>query len=365
MKLCFTSAYLETSRGGGERHVLSIALAAASAHAVSVAIPGVSNTKIDSIKKELEHFVGQSLDKLTFLAAPKQSAGFLQLKSFYDQFDGLFWVCDGSIPGPLTKKRYLHIQIPFTNSLSLIEKFKYSFWQKHANANSEFTQAVVQAHWQTNIPSILWPLVQLSTAASSPQETQKKKAQILSVGRFFKHLHAKRQDVLIAAFKQLVDSAGNLPENVELVLIGEIEDHEYVKQLQQQAAGYNVTFLHGLQRAELEKYLHQAVLYWHAAGFEIDEQQHPEQVEHFGISVGEAMAAGAIPLVVPKGGVCEVVGSELLAACSWNNIDECVALSRNILSNSQLLSSLRTQAVAQVQQFGLTAFNQRVTDYFS
>ncbi len=50
-----------------------------------------------------------------------------------------------------------------------------------------------------------------------------------------------------------------------------------------------------------------ASIYWHAGGLGEDPDRHPDRFEHFGITVVEAMAAGAVPLVFAAGGPAEIV----------------------------------------------------------
>ena len=75
---------------------------------------------------------------------------------------------------------------------------------------------------------------------------------ILTVGRFFTGGHNKRQDVVIEAFRRLVD--GGI-EGVELALAGAIhpspEGRERFHELQQLAAGLDCNFYPNVGRADL------------------------------------------------------------------------------------------------------------------
>jgi glycosyltransferase involved in cell wall biosynthesis len=51
----------------------------------------------------------------------------------------------------------------------------------------------------------------------------------------------------------------------------------------------------------------------------VNEEKNPENTEHFGITTLEAMATGAIPFVVAKGGQKEIVSDERLF---WETEDE-------------------------------------------
>ena len=71
----------------------------------------------------------------------------------------------------------------------------------------------------------------------------------------------------------------------------------------------------------VEHLLGEASLYWHGAGLGEDPSRHPERFEHFGISVVEAMAAGAVPLVFGAAGPAEIV-RDGVDGIHWTTLDE-------------------------------------------
>src|SRR5690606_14699032 len=111
---------------------------------------------------------------------------------------------------------------------------------------------------------------------------------ILNVGRFTNTLQNKRQDVLIQAFKQMVDEG---LKGWKLVLVGNTaqkEANNLVKDLKKEAKGYPIEFHLDVDQETLASWYAKARIYWHAAGYDIDEDQEPEKVEHFGIVTAEA-----------------------------------------------------------------------------
>jgi glycosyltransferase involved in cell wall biosynthesis len=50
-----------------------------------------------------------------------------------------------------------------------------------------------------------------------------------------------------------------------------------------------------------------AKFFWSASGYGEDEEKNPEKVEHFGITVIEAMAGGAVPVIFAAGGHKEII----------------------------------------------------------
>lgn len=205
-------------------------------------------------------------------------------------------------------------------------------------ANSAFTASWLRRFW--NVESdVLYPPV--DTASFTPG---RKRPLILSTGRFFVGEHSKRQDVLLQAFRALVDSGVT---DWELHLVGTVSerkrDRDYFAELQRLAAGLPVTFHADADFATLQALSAQASLYWHAAGFGVNEEKEPLRVEHFGISVVEAMAAGAVPLAVGKGGVCEIV-TPGANGMLWNTTAELVAATRQLIEDADLRARLSAAA---------------------
>lgn len=131
---------------------------------------------------------------------------------------------------------------------------------------------------------------------------------ILSVGRFFVGGHSKRQDLLIDAFGRLLAQS---PQPIELHLAGsstpQPEHMDYLAGLRAKAAGLPVHFHVNLDDASLTDLYRRAAVYWHGTGLGQDLRSHPEQAEHFGISVVEAMSGGAIPFALDAGGPREII----------------------------------------------------------
>ncbi len=363
MKIGLYSPYVPVHAGGGEKYFFDVARSLADlGHQVIVLLENqidANENFLREVKEKYQLFLGTSLDGITFQHSPLGAAhSALEKLQFTKQFDMLYLVTDGSLFFSLAKKNILHIQIPFTQSkTSFIDKLKLSNWSIR-NANSQFTQHVVEKSWQTHIQFVHYPMIDIPQAT---YEEKKKEKVILSVGRFFDHLHSKRQDVLVTAFKEMVDRQPKLMKGWKLVLVGPIEDSRYAERVKELAKGYSIELHHSLSRTELLKYYQQATFYWHAAGFEVDEQLNPEKVEHFGISTVEAMNFGCIPLPVGKGGQIEVLGSSL-KNLAWQKTEELTKMTASIIENDELRHELAEKAVTRAKNFGKDPFIKTLTE---
>lgn len=362
MKIAFYSPYIPDHFGGGEKHFFDVAsfLAQDNKNEIYVLLPKdcIEQEKLVEIKSRYQKFLNHDLDKINFIASPFPNSGFIEKLWFTKQFDIFYYVTDGSLFFSLAKKNILHVQIPFLNKKSsFIDQAKLRNWSIK-NANSLFTKEIVETSWNTKIDYLLYPKVSLQELAN----TTKKEKIILNVGRFFRQLHSKRQDVLIDIFKSLCDQESKIMKDYKLILIGNVEDQKYFEELKQKAQGYNVIFETNLNRKELIEFYQKAKIYWHATGYDIDQKIEPEKVEHFGITTIEAVGAGALPIVHNKGGQSEIIGdiSELL----WLSKEDCYKQTLAVITDEKLYQKLYTQIRERVNLFSEDNFVKVVKKMF-
>ena len=171
---------------------------------------------------------------------------------------------------------------------------------------SAFAQKWIKKYWKRN-SKIIAPPVALIFKDYNVLKF-KKKNWICSVGRFFTLGHGKKQEVLIDAFKEIYDK-GN--EDWELHLAGglgsEPSSLEFFQHLKESSAGYPIYFHINISRKEIEEVYLKSKIYWHATGFNEDENYQPVRFEHFGIAPIEAISAGCIPILYKGGGLPEII----------------------------------------------------------
>ncbi len=215
-------------------------------------------------------------------------------------YDVVVYLSDGSLPLLGGKNNIVHMQVPFmgVGGRSWKNKLKKLFIH-HVIVNSEFTKRVIDQEYNL-ASSVIYPPVEMI------KQTLPKENLILSVGRFERSLNVKKQDVLIKAFGEL---SPQLP-GWRLALAGGSENEAWESELKKMAGDLPIDFFPNIAYSELADLYSRARIYWHAAGYQVDEQKNPELTEHFGITTVEAISAGCIPLVVPSGGQREIVPDE-------------------------------------------------------
>ena len=194
---------------------------------------------------------------------------------------------------------------------------------------------------------------------------------ILTVGRFFTEGHCKRQDFLIESFIEMTDKYSL--EDVELHIAGSIhptkDGRDFFASLQKMAGGRKNIFLYGnIEAPVLQELYDRADIYWHAAGINVNPAEHPEMLEHFGITIVEAMSSGCIPVVINKGGPAEIVRDEIDGYC-FNSKDELIEYTLKLINllrtktdDKSEIASLINHSIERSLDFTKDKFYERLSE---
>ena len=336
-KALIVSPYLD-HLGGGERYMLSVASVLES---LGFTIYFAWDNTEEIIK--LATMLGISLSNPQIDSKVKQlyfGNNPLAMYQATRNYDTVVYLSDGSLPLLGSRNNIIHMQVPFhhVGGRSIPNQIKKKFVNQ-VIVNSQFTKKIIDQEYALNSVVVYPPVTPISCTA--PKENL-----ILSVGRFEPSLNTKKQDVLIEAFKVI---SPQLP-GWRMVLAGASASDEWTNKLRAEAAGFPIELTTNLSHDDLCGLYAKSKIYWHAAGYGVDETKNPELTEHFGISTVEAVSAGCVPIVVPYGGQREIVTSKDL---QWTSIPELVT---KTLAISQLVDPSAALATMQISEYSATNF---------
>jgi len=339
MRAAIYNPYLDTL-GGGERYSMAVARTLAFLdYIVDV------EWKNENIKTKLEERFGMDFSRINFVRDIKRGNG----------YDVCFWVSDGSIPTLFARKNLLHFQIPFhqVKGNTLLNKMKL-FRINKIICNSQFTKSFIDKEYGVS-SIVIYPPVDLAKI-----KPKRKENKILFVGRFSQLTQAKNQDVLIRAFKKFYDQGY---KNWELILAGGIEVGvgNYLDRLKKMAEGYPVKFITNPPFKDVLTLFGEAKIFWSATGYGANAEKEPRKMEHFGISVVEAMAAGCVPIVFNAGGHREIV-SNGKNGFLWTKLPDLVKITKELILDNKYLRSISKEAVLRSNKFSYGSFEKHVKE---
>ena len=290
-------------------------------------------------------------------------------KNWYKRFTQKFDICFNCTRNMLiskAKRNYAIIHFPvrpytentLANKNKLLKNIMLKWDNKWKNSydiflcNSEYTEYWLKKIWNINETKtmVLYPPIQRLTS------TKAKKNQIFISSRIdsTKSIH-----ILIKAYLAMQH------ENVRLVIAGaKLPEHENYYQSLLQLDKNNIIEWHlNPTRAELENFYEESLIFWHAKGFEVEENEHPDLLEHFGMTTVEAMSAGCIPIVINKGGQKEIV-DEGINGYKWNNEKELIEKTRYVLqqvSHEKIIN----EAIKKSELYDYNSFRMHLTEYIN
>ncbi|MBO0730773.1 MAG: glycosyltransferase, partial [Acidimicrobiaceae bacterium] len=222
---------------------------------------------------------------------------------------------------------------------------------------SEYVRQWVARRWNRDAPVVNPPI----DVPDEDPDWARKEQTILGVGRFFTTGHNKRQDVMVRVFRELCDDgltgwtlqlAGGLQRDHP-------EDVAYLERVTELAKGYPVDVHTDVSGAGLRDIYERASIFWHAAGFGVDAESRPEDLEHFGMTTAEAMGYGAVPVAIGRGGQVEVVEPGI-SGFLWDDLTQLKAQTLRLVGSPSLRRTMGLAARERSRRFSRSAFRQNL-----
>ncbi len=294
--------------GGGERYILSVA-------------SGLSN------KYEVWFLTKQRISRAR-LSHTLEDLAIKPGRFHYAKLDDtanwerpdLYFVMGNEIEPPTSgfgKRNIFHIQFPFPIhytghfSIECINQYDAII------VNSEFTACnVAKAMLTYKVSSI--PICVLNPPVSMPSCKDNNLSRvydstaylkIVNVGRYIVSGHNKRQDAVM----DIAEECHRLGLPVSFEFYGglgvEEENTQYFSELAARGSRIKAKVYANASRSVIENALNTAYIYIHPCGLGYYPGSSPEKLEHFGITIVEAMSRGCIPLVYDQGGPAEIISN--------------------------------------------------------
>jgi glycosyltransferase involved in cell wall biosynthesis len=222
-------------------------------------------------------------------------------------------------------------------------------------ALSSFAQHWVHRLWGVET-QVLYPPNDIAFA-DLPKEDA-----IVSVGRFTTTTVSKAQHELVRLFRDRL-TPGDRARPWTYHCVGQIGDRSadraYFASVQREARGHPIEVQGDVSRDQLKSLLARSRIFWHGAGLDIDEARAPHLCEHFGIATVEAMAAGAVPVVIRRGGQREIV-RDGIDGFLCDSFEEMATHTQQLIDDRDLCERLSRQARARAAEFSEERSMQRL-----
>jgi len=238
------------------------------------------------------------------------------------------------------KQSFILCDFPFGEIKSLSERFRLRFWN-NIIVNSNYTKKNLKMKWKRD-SIVLYPPIKVKKEIKI-----KKRNLIVSIGRIVDNKRSKRQDVIIDVFKRLIDYGY---DDYELVLLGFVEDYSYLNKIKKSIKNYPIKIIENCNQERKNEFLDKAKFYISACGYMVDAYKYPERVEHYGISVVEAMACGCIPFAVDKGGHRETI-KHMENGALWETKQELLNSLINIINDKNKYEKLSKNVFKDSKKF--------------
>lgn len=229
--------------------------------------------------------------------------------------------------------------------------------------NSKYTAHWIEKKWKFTPHKHIYPPVDMEPEEEEKTRTPKENI-ILSVARF-EAGGSKKQLEMVKTFLALNRRMPDLFKDWKLVLAGgSPAENDYLKKIEETIGSHeavNIELKLNIAADELKALYRRSSIFWHLCGLD---QTDPSLVEHFGMTIVEAMQNGLVPIVFDGGGQREIVEEGV----SGFRVQSSAALMNaviKLLRDPALRARLSRGAFERSKLFTRETFESNVRDFFS
>jgi len=261
--------------------------------------------------------------------------------------------------------------LPLSNVSSLVCHFPerrpkdyfYADRYSHVIYNSDYTAGWIEKKWKFTPHKHIYPPVDMAPNVAADGGNKKENI-ILSVARF-EEGGSKKQMEMVRTFLKL--NGRSLMRDWRLVLAGGCADPEANAYLQgikakiKKFGADNIQLLVNCSGDQLKEMYAKGKIFWHLCGLD---QTDPALVEHFGMTIVEAMQNGLVPIVFDGGGQREIVEHEV-SGFRVSTTSDVMSFSLKLAQTPALRESMSGKAIVRSALFSREVFEKRVLEFYT
>jgi glycosyltransferase involved in cell wall biosynthesis len=225
--------------------------------------------------------------------------------------------------------------------------------------NSRYTASWIEKKWNIVPHKHIYPPVDMETS----ENNNPKKNLIISVARF-EEGGTKKQIEMVKAFSRLKEISGRLSSGWKLILAGGSNPGnpylESVKKLIRGIGKEKIELKVNISADELKSLYQDAKIFWHLCGLG---QHDPSKIEHFGMTICEAMQNSLVPLVFDGGGQREIV-EHGLTGFRVNSSVQLIHHSLELMKNRDKLQAMAKLSSEKSKQYNKERFSEEIRRFF-
>jgi glycosyltransferase involved in cell wall biosynthesis len=257
---------------------------------------------------------------------------------------------------PLANMSFIICHFPERRPISYFYADKYTY----IIYNSNYTAGWIEKKWKFSPHRHIYPPVDMEPAESD----LKKENIIISVARF-EIGGSKKQVEMVRTFRKLCKRVPGKLSGWKLVLIGGSHEGnpylEKIRELLKAPGAGNIELKINIPVDELKDLYKKAKIFWHLCGLD---QSDPALVEHFGMTIVEAMQNKAAPIVFDGGGQREIV-EQGKSGFRVTTTAELIKYTLQLIEDPEFCQEMGKRAFDRSKRFNRERFDKEVREYFN
>lgn len=239
--------------------------------------------------------------------------------------------------------------------------FFYTDRYTHVIYNSKYTAHWIEKKWKFTPHKHIYPPVDM---APEKEEKPAKENMILSVARF-EASGSKKQLEMVKTFLKLNRRFPGILKEWKLVIAGGSPgENDYLKKVKEtieKSGADNIELKLNIPGDELKTIYKKSTIFWHLCGLD---QTDPSLVEHFGMTIVEAMQNRLVPIVFDGGGQREIV-EHRVNGFRVRSTAQLMAFTMKIINDPELREELSRSALKRSKAFTRETFEKNIKEFFT